>query len=100
MVVKVSTLDGEPLRIEIPGAVKLAFPIIVAFFGWMAIQLVDVARENVDQERRIEYIESSRFTPEDARLIMGQFVPRSEIESSVVNRLDRIENKLDEVLRR
>lgn len=98
MVMKFSTHEGVPLHVDIPkpfiAAVLTLTTTIVVGLGGL---LVSNQQELADHRLRLEYIESSRFTAEDARALDQEFVTVREFEI-FSERLTRIEDKLDRLL--
>lgn len=101
MVVKLQTVEGTPVRIEFPpGMMPLliaALSVIVAFVGWMSVTVVENQRNLTQHEQRLNYIEETRFTAEDFSYGMRDFVSVREFDA-VIQRLDRMEVKLDRAL--
>lgn len=99
MVLKLQTEEGTPVHVDIP---RWLFPSV---FGAVIAGLSAFATAEYQQhqairvhEQRIEYIEATRFTSDQAREMLSRFVPREEIQASVTDRLDRIESKLDRLV--
>lgn len=94
-------MDGSVIRLRVPGwLVTLAVVAIttcVSVLGWASLAIVENQRALVSHSERLEYIEQTRFSPEQLRREISGFVTQREMDA-VVSRLDRIEGKVDRIL--
>ena len=91
MVIRAHAPDGTPIQVSFP-----------PWFSWLAgilatvitATVISTAAKLVDMDTRVVRIESTRFTPEDAR----EYVTYREYDAvmlSVQSQLSRIEGKID-----
>lgn len=95
MVLRGQTEDGRPVHLALPNwfipSVIALFGVGVSFAGWMAVQIVSNQRLLTSHEERIISVERRS----DASVTYREM---ESITASIVQRMDRIETKLDRVL--
>lgn len=94
MVVKLRTQEGVPVHLEIPRSVVAAVTaLLTALLGLLWTNQIMLS----NHDSRLETIEATRFTAEDARQLDSSFVTLREYDL-LLGRLERIEDKLDRAL--
>lgn len=91
---RAKTDDGQVLHVHIP-------QFLAWVLGLCGTAIVAGVALLLNLNMRVTAIESTRFTAKDAEAITNQFVPRAEYNArwgTAVDRLDRIEDKLDRLL--
>lgn len=98
MVVRLQTEEGVPVHVHVP---RVLLGLLTTVLGTITLSLgallVSNQQELADHRLRLEYIEATRFTAEDARTLDANFVTQREL-ALFLDRLQRIEDKVDRLL--
>ena len=93
---KAETDNGQEIHVHVPKLVSWALSLA-------SVAIISGTALLINLNLRVTVIENTRFRASDAVELISETVPRREFDllrDGIEGRLDRIEDKLDEALRR